>query len=72
MGIAGGLAGLGSYGIAIWAMTMAPIAMVAALRETSVIFGMLMAVIFLGERLTLVRGLAVLLVCCGTMLLKIG
>lgn len=72
VGIAGGLAGLGSYGIAIWAMTVAPIAMVAALRETSVIFGMLMAVMFLGERMTLFRVVAVLLVCCGTMLLKLG
>ena len=53
-------------------MTKAPIAMVAALRETSVIFGMLMAVIFLGEKLTASRILAVLLVCCGTMVLKYG
>ena len=72
IGIFGGLCGLGSYGIAIWAMTKAPIAMVAALRETSVIFGMLMAVIFLGEKLTPSRILAVLLVCCGTMVLKYG
>ncbi|HJA79652.1 DMT family transporter [uncultured Desulfovibrio sp.] len=72
IGIFGGLCGLGSYGIAIWAMTHAPIAMVAALRETSVIFGMLMAVVFLGEKLTLSRVAAVLLVCCGTMVLKYG
>lgn len=35
IGLGGGLCGLGSYGIAIWAMTVAPIALVAALRETS-------------------------------------
>jgi len=61
----GGVCSLGSYGIAIWAMTKAPIAMVAALRESSVIFGMLLAVLFLKERLTLFRALAVLLVAAG-------
>ena len=71
-GIGGGLAGLGSYGIAIWAMTMAPIALVAALRETSVIFGMLMAVLFLGERLSLLRVAAILLVAGGGMVLRLS
>lgn len=72
IGISGGLCGLGSYGIAIWAMTVAPIALVAALRETSVIFGMLLAVIFLGEKLTLIRVLAILLVMAGAMLARLG
>lgn len=72
IGISGGLCGLGSYGIAIWAMTMAPIALVAALRESSVIFGMIMAVIFLHEKLTKLRILAVLLVMAGAMLVRLG
>lgn len=72
VGLGGGLCGLGSYGIAIWAMTMAPIALVAALRETSVIFGMLMAVFFLGEKLSVVRVLAILLVMGGAMILRLG
>lgn len=72
VGISGGLAGLGSYGIAIWAMTVAPIALVAALRETSVIFGMIMAVLFLGEKLSAVRVLAILLVMGGAMILRMG
>lgn len=71
-GISGGLCGLASYGIAIWAMTIAPIALVAALRETSVIFGMLMAVIFLGEKLTALRIMAILLVMAGAMLVRLG
>jgi uncharacterized membrane protein len=41
---------LASYRIAIWAFTKAPIALVAALRETSVLFAMLIAVFFLKER----------------------
>jgi drug/metabolite transporter (DMT)-like permease len=66
-GLLGGVCSLGSYGIAIWAMTKAPIAMVAALRESAVIFGMLLAVFFLGERVTRFRVLAVLLVAAGVM-----
>lgn len=37
-GIAGGAASLAAYGIALWAMTRAPVAVVAALREVSVLF----------------------------------
>ena len=70
-GLLGGACSLGSYGIAIWAMTKAPIAMVAALRESSVIFGMLLAVIFLGERVTFSRALSVLLVAAGVMSLHL-
>lgn len=63
---------MGSYGIALWAMTLAPIAVVAALRETSVIFGMLLAMWLLDERLTPLRGVSVLLVVGGAALLKLG
>lgn len=72
IGVPGGFAGLASYGIAIWAMTVAPIALVAALRETSVVFGMILAVIFLGEKLTILRVAAVVLVVAGAMLARLG
>ena len=72
IGVFGGACGFGSYGVALWAMTKAPIAMVAALRETSVIFGMLLAVLFLGERFTLTKLLAVLMVAASTMLMKMS
>lgn len=71
-GILGGLAGLASYGLAIWAMTRAPIALVAALRETSVIFGMLLAVCFLGERFSLRRAMAVGLVAAGVIIMRLA
>jgi drug/metabolite transporter (DMT)-like permease len=48
-GIAGGAASLAAYGIALWAMTRAPVAVVAALRETSVIFGALIGAWLLRE-----------------------
>ncbi len=65
IGLAGGALQLGSYGTAIWAMTVAPIAIVAALRETSVLFGTLIAVIFLNEPLRNDRILAALLIVAG-------
>lgn len=71
VGLFGGLCGLGSYGIALWAMTVAPIALVAALRETSVIFGMLMAVFFLGEKCTKARVCAIIMVVCGAMVIRL-
>ena len=48
-GLMGGALSLASYWIAIWAMTVAPIALVAALRETSVLFAMLIASVVLKE-----------------------
>lgn len=53
-------------------LTLAPIALVAALRETSVIFGMLLAVIFLHERLSRSRIMAILIVMGGAMLIRLG
>ena len=41
---------MGAYDIALWAMTHAPVAMVAALRETSVMFALLVAACLLKER----------------------
>jgi drug/metabolite transporter (DMT)-like permease len=48
-GIAGGAASLAAYGIVLWAMTRAPIAVVAALREVSVLFAALMGSLVLRE-----------------------
>jgi drug/metabolite transporter (DMT)-like permease len=70
-GLAGGALQLGSYGIAIWAMTLAPIAIVAALRETSVLFGALLAVVVLKEPLRAGRLVAALLIVCGLVLVRL-
>ena len=48
----GGLMSMSAYFIVIWAMTQAPIALVAALRETSVLFGSIIAMVFLKEVMT--------------------
>ncbi len=49
-GLVGGALALASYGLAIWAMTQAPIPLVAALRETAVLFGVLIGALVLRER----------------------
>ena len=50
LALAGGAATTASYGIALWAMTYAPVAVVAALRETSIVFAVAIAMLVLRER----------------------
>ncbi|MEA2938046.1 MAG: hypothetical protein QOC56_1550 [Alphaproteobacteria bacterium] len=71
IGLAGGALQLGSYGIAIWAMTVAPIAIVAALRETSVLFGAVIAVVLLKEPVRGNRIVAAVLIVAGLVLIRL-
>jgi drug/metabolite transporter (DMT)-like permease len=70
-GFVGGALQVLSYGIAIWAMTVAPIAVVATLRETSVLFGAVIAVAVLKEPLRVVRIVAACLIVCGLVLIRL-
>jgi drug/metabolite transporter (DMT)-like permease len=70
-GLAGGGLQFVSYGIAIWAMTVAPIAIVAALRETSVLFGAVLAVVFLKEPLRPIRIAAAVMVMSGLLMIQL-
>jgi len=49
-GLGGAGCAIGSYALVLWAMTRAPVAPVAALRETAILFGVLLARLLLGER----------------------
>lgn len=69
-GLAGGAMSLGAYWIVIWALTQAPMALVAALRETSVVFAALIAVVWLNERFTGWRICATAAVGLGVVLLR--
>ena len=60
-----------SYGLALWAMTVAPIAIVAGLRETSVIFGTIFACLFWKEQFGPVRYAAAVLVTIGGVAIKV-
>jgi len=69
-GIAGGAGTMASYGLALWAMTIAPVAIVAALRETAIVFGTAISIVFLGERPSRVRILASCCVAAGVAILR--
>jgi drug/metabolite transporter (DMT)-like permease len=67
----GGACALGAYAIALWAMTRAPVALVAALRETSVIFAAVIAFIIFKEKMTGQRIAATCAVLAGLVALRI-
>lgn len=69
-GLIGGACTLASYGLALWAMTRAPIALVAALRETSVIFAAIIAAVFLKEPITRLRFASIFIVSAGAIAIK--
>jgi drug/metabolite transporter (DMT)-like permease len=71
-GILGGACSLLSYGIALWAMTKAPVAMVAALRETSILFAILISVFILKEVSSKWRYLAASLIALGVLVMRLG
>jgi drug/metabolite transporter (DMT)-like permease len=68
----GGACIIGSYSIALWAMTQAPISLVAAVRETSVLFAFLFGVLYLKESLYPQRILGAIGVCGGLVLIRIS
>ena len=68
----GGLASLGSYWIALWAMTRAPVAAVSALRETSVLFATALSVLVLKERFGLQRAFGAEVIVAGVVALRLS
>ncbi|ELZ5939546.1 EamA family transporter [Providencia vermicola] len=71
-GLMGGLMQLISYGIAIWAMSQASIVLVAAIRETSVLFAMFLSIVFLKEKFNMMRIIACLVILSGVLLAKLA
>ena len=69
-GCVGGLCSVCAYGLALWAMTHAPIAVVAALRETSVLFGTALGALCLKERFGVSRWVAAALITAGAVAMK--
>jgi len=72
LGLAGGVMSYGAYGIALWAMTIAPIGAVAAVRESSVLIATALGAIVLHERFGLWRWIAAGLVLAGLALVKLA
>ena len=71
-GLIGGACSLAAYGIVLWAMTRAPVAAVAALRETSVLFAALIGSLWLKEGFGLPRLAGAASVVAGIAALKLG
>lgn len=67
-----GLMGLATYWMIVWAMTVAPIALVAALREAGIVFALLIGVVILKEPLNLSRLTATFVTLVGLVMLKLN
>ena len=71
MGSVASAASFGAYGVSIWAMSYAPIAVVAALRETSILFAVLIGWLIFGERMSGEKALASVVIVAGVVLTRI-
>jgi len=71
-GLAGGIGTLLSYGLALWAMTQAPVALVAALRESAILFGLAISALVLKERPPRRRLMAAGIIALGEVLLRLS
>ncbi len=70
--IVGGAASYTAYALVVWGFTQAPIALVTALRETSIIFALFIGVVFMKERLDLFKLGSTFLTIVGAVLLRFG
>ena len=70
-GLLGGGLSLASYSLVLWAMTQAPIALIAALRETSVVFAAIIAASVLKEPITRLRYVSIVTVTAGAVTMKL-
>ena len=71
LGAFASLASYGAYAVSIWAMTIAPIAVVAALRETSILFAVLIGWIVFGEKMSGEKALAAGVIVAGVLLTRL-
>ena len=68
----GGLLSLVAYAIVLWAQSFGNLALVAALRETSVLFAGIIAAVLFKERQTRVQAVALVLAAAGIVLVKVA
>jgi drug/metabolite transporter (DMT)-like permease len=70
-GIAAGVMSYGSAWVVIWALSLAPLALVSALRESGIVFAVIIGVVFLKEKVNPARLASIALTLMGTTLLKL-
>ena len=59
------------YGIVVWSFTQAPITLVGALRESSIVFSILIGFFFLKERVTFIKVASIVIIFAGVAFLKL-
>ena len=72
LALIGGSVSFMAYVLVIWSFTMAPIALVTALRETSIVFALPLGVFALNERLDLIKAFSTAVKLIGASLLRIN
>lgn len=70
--LVGGTASYVAYAIVLWACLSAPIAVVSALRETSVLFALFLGTVLLRETFTLTKLIVTVVILCGVVLLRLA
>lgn len=70
-GMIAAAASYGAYGVSVWAMTRAPIAVVAAVRETSILFAVLIGWIVFGEKMTRGKAISAAVIVGGVILTRL-
>lgn len=66
-----GLIVVASYGMMLWALSLGAVAPIAALRETSVVFAVLIGAAFLGEPMGRKRGIGAIIVALGAIIVNL-
>lgn len=72
LGLIGGLGTLTAYSLVLWAMMAAPVAVIAALRETSILFGTVISALVLKERVSAARLAAACIIALGAVALRLA
>ena len=68
----GGTASYAAYGIVVWACLFLPIAVVSSIRETSILFPILLGLFFLKEKINLIKSFLIVGLFFGLLFLRVG
>ena len=72
VGVATGIMSYASAWVVMWALSLAPLALVSALRETGIVFAVIIGIVFLKERVNPARLASIALTLIGTALVKLS
>ena len=72
LGSLGAVFSYGAYPVVVWAMTVAPIPLVAALRETSIFFAVMIGWLVFRERMTPLKGVSAAMIVAGVLLTRLA